>query len=56
MAAFNIQHFENNEFNVDEMKKDYKNFCEMEQMEINRHIGQKQLKSFGITKDVMVMT
>ena len=48
LAAFNLQHFANNKYNIDEMNKKYDNFCKLEQIEINRHKGQKNLKSFGI--------
>lgn len=48
LAAFNLQHFANNKYNIDEMKKKYNKFCKLEQIEINRHKGKKNLKSFGI--------
>ena len=48
LAAFNLQHFENNKYNVDKMNENYDNFCKLEQIEINRHKGKKRLKSFGI--------
>ena len=48
LAAFNLQHFINDKYNIDEMKKKYNKFCKLEQIEINRHKGKKNLKSFGI--------
>lgn len=48
LAAFNLQHFQNKEFNVTDMNRDYLNFCNLEKQEIERHKGNKVLKSFGI--------
>jgi hypothetical protein len=48
LAAFNLQHFQNKEFNVVEMNENYLNFCNLEKQEIERHQGNKVLKSFGI--------
>ena len=48
LSAFNLQHFINNNYDVNTMAIAYPNFCELEKKEIQRHKGKKVLKSFGI--------
>lgn len=50
ISAFNIQHHQNGEYNVELMKSNYDNFCKFEKNEIERHqnSGKKLVKSFGI--------
>lgn len=54
IAAFNIQHFNGGDYDVDNMIKNYNKFCSLEEQEIERHKenrrvnGIKPLKSFGI--------
>lgn len=48
LAAFNLQHFDGKNYDVEKMIHNYENFCNLEKLEIKRHIGKKVLKSFGI--------
>ena len=54
IAAFNIQHFNGGDYDVNNMIKNYDKFCSLEEQEIERHKenrrvnGIKPLKSFGI--------
>jgi hypothetical protein len=48
LAAFNLQHFKGSNYDTEEMKQNYTNFCKLEKKEIERHKGRKNLKSFGI--------
>lgn len=48
LAAFNLQHFKDKKYDIEEMKLNYENFCKLEKNEIERHKGKKRLRSFGI--------
>lgn len=48
LAAFNLQHFDGKNYDTEKMKQNYENFCKLEKLEIERHMGKKVLKSFGI--------